>query len=464
MRSIAFLILGLLVCALLGWAVYVVLGLESTPGGDTVVPPSISGDSRAVERTSPAVEERTSTDPSQPTAKATPEPRKSEAESFAEILDAEVARLRTEAGLSGPGGKYGGRRGGRRRLRGRMRSVSVSIGDGLRWLATHQSPDGHWDCDGFMRMDATGVACDGGGIGTYDIGVTGLALLSLLGDGNTIGTGPYSSCVRKAVIWLESQQNSEGRFGNGSHFDFIYDHAIATYAMCEAYGTSRIAVVERPAQLAIDYLESRRHPQGGWRYTSGAPDSDVSITIWGLIAYRSARDFRLKIPRDALTAVATFLDFVTDPQTGRAGYSLRGEPPSRRGNGFRFPGDKTESLTAIGLFGRFFLGQNPRQVEVMKRAADTILARPIAWTPDQGNIDFYYWWFGSQAMYQMGGKYWTSWSKGLKRLPGHQRVDGNAKGSWDPVGVWGPYGGRIASTALTVLTLETYYRLTRLVR
>ena len=44
------------------------------------------------------------------------------------------------------------------------------------------------------------------------------------------------------------------------------------------------------------------------------------------------------------------------------------------------------------------------------------------------------------------------------------REDGNFKGSWDPVGAWGEDGGRVYSTAILVLTLEAYYRYTKLVR
>ena len=45
-----------------------------------------------------------------------------------------------------------------------------------------------------------------------------------------------------------------------------------------------------------------------------------------------------------------------------------------------------------------------------------------------------------------------------------QRTDGNFKGSWDPLCAWGEDGGRVYSTATLVLTLEAYYRYTKLVR
>jgi hypothetical protein len=74
----------------------------------------------------------------------------------------------------------------------------------------------------------------------------------------------------------------------------------------------------------------------------------------------------------------------------------------------------------------------------------------------------YYWYYGSYAMYQMGGRYWEKWNKAMKDtiLP-NQRTDGDLKGSWDPIGPWGWSGGRVYSTATMVLCLEVYFRYAR---
>ena len=45
-----------------------------------------------------------------------------------------------------------------------------------------------------------------------------------------------------------------------------------------------------------------------------------------------------------------------------------------------------------------------------------------------------------------------------KEILGHQRMDGDEKGSWDPIGPWGRDGGRIYSTALGVLCAEVHHR------
>ena len=88
------------------------------------------------------------------------------------------------------------------------------------------------------------------------------------------------------------------------------------------------------------------------------------------------------------------------------------------------------------------------------------------WEPGPGEkqstISFYYWYYGSHALFQHGGKDWGRWNKRLKQaLVKNQRPNGCEKGSWDPLGEWGAPGGRVYATALNALTLEVYYRYAR---
>jgi hypothetical protein len=71
----------------------------------------------------------------------------------------------------------------------------------------------------------------------------------------------------------------------------------------------------------------------------------------------------------------------------------------------------------------------------------------------------YFWYYGTLAMYQMGGRYWRAWNDKIKRMyPEHQRLSPpELHGSWDPdTAILN--GGRLFSTAMSILSLETYYR------
>jgi hypothetical protein len=99
----------------------------------------------------------------------------------------------------------------------------------------------------------------------------------------------------------------------------------------------------------------------------------------------------------------------------------------------------------------------------MRRAVDRLLANKPRWDEQAGTIDHYYWYYGSYALFQVGGRAWIEWSKALEvAVVGAQRRDGNFAGSWDPVGVWGEDGGRVYSTAMLALTVQAYYRYARL--
>jgi len=368
----------------------------------------------------------------------------------------------------GAGGRYGGRGGGKGG-RGGGKSYAEAIDAGLQWLKNHQDEDGKWDCDGFMKHDVEGEVCDGPGNAVHDVGVTGLALLAFLGDGSTMRSGPYRQVIKDGVQWLRGQQDEKGLFGTNASHDFIYDHAIAAYAMCEAFGLSNYQLLKPTAQKGVNYLESHRNPYSVWRYQPRDNDNDTSVTGWCIMAYESGEFFGLEINKDALKYSAIWLDQVSDP-TGLHGYTKAGERSSRKPGEHKtkFPVEKGEAMTAVGLFCRFFMGQDPKEKPIMNAAANLISQKPPIWDEKAGTIDHYYWYYATYALFQMGGKQWTDWQKKLEtavvKNQHRDKTKKNLYGSWDPIGVWGEDGGRVYSTAILVLTLEAYYRYSKLVR
>jgi hypothetical protein len=396
-----------------------------------------------------------------------------ESESTAKESAFDSNQWNSAVGLGGgAGGRYGGRGGGGKGGKG-GKSYATNIDAGLQWLKNHQDEDGKWDCDQFSKHDDPALeVCDGPGNATHDVGVTGLALLAFLGDGSTMRSGTYKEVVKKGVNWLRSQQDEKtGMFGMPTAHDFIYDHAIAAYAMCEAFGLSQYNTLKPYAQKGINYLEKHRNPYSVWRYQEADGENDTSVTGWAIMAYESGEFFGLTINKEALKLCATWLDSVSDP-SGRHGYSKVGEPSSRKGAEHlaRFPVEKGEGMTAVGLFCRFFMSQDPKEKPIMKAAADLILSKPPVWDTKAGTIDHYYWYYATYALFQMGGRHWTEWQKKLEsavvknqqlsKEPGKK----NLYGSWDPTCAWGEDGGRVYSTAILTLTLEAYYRYSRLVR
>jgi len=179
-----------------------------------------------------------------------------------------------------------------------------------------------------------------------------------------------------------------------------------------------------------------------------------------VFALKSAQESGLEIDTAAFGDALNWFDEMTDPTTGRVGYDSVGSPSARvPGLNDNYPPSASEAMTAVGLLCRFFLGQDPRRDEVMQRHADLLLRKLPQFSSDGSSNDMYYWYYGSYAMYQMGGKHWRAWNQAMKRaIVGSQRTSGAARGSWDPSGPWGAVGGRVYSTALMTLCLEVYYR------
>lgn len=382
-------------------------------------------------------------------------------------FDAEAFRSAdTPIGI-GPGdlGIRGGRCGGRARL-GRGRPIPQAIEIALEWLQRHQDADGKWSSAAFMKHCPTDDLCGGPGNPVNDIGITGLALLAFLGDGSSMLHGEHKDSVRRATIWLKDQQQDDGLIGTEAGRQFMYNHAIAALALIESYGLSGYHTLERYAQRATDYICKSRNPYKVWRYYPRDGDNDTSVTGWMVFALKSAKDFDLRVDEDALKYALAWFDTVTDPASGQAGYSRRGEGSSRElENRERFPPAKSEAMTATALLCRIFLGQKPAAEPILGVAADTMLKTPPVWNSDDGSVDLYYWYYASYAMFQLGGSRWRQWRKHMDRaLAGSQQKRGHLRGSWDPSCAWGHAGGRVYATALCTLCLQVYYRYNPLIR
>lgn len=365
-------------------------------------------------------------------------------------------------GSSGPAGYAGRRPGGRPRGGAGWHEHMEKA---LSWLRDHQDDDGRWDCDGFMKHDQQGAPCDGRGDALHDVGVTGLVLLAFLGDGNTLRDGPYRDVVRAGVNWLRLQQDQDtGLIGTPDSHSFIYDHTIATLALCEAQGLSQYRTLRGPAQAAVRRLQAHRNPYGVWRYQPRSGDQDMSITGWAYLALASADGFGLEVDRTSFGLIDSFIDEMTDEQA-RVGYCERGGLSSRHAGAHeqRFPAERNECMTATGLLCQM-LRKDATLDDAKRRKAELVARRQPVWENGAkgSSLDFYAWYYGTYAMYQIGGPLWETWSRSVgQAVLKHQRLDGNFAGSWDPVDAWGDDGGRVYSTAILALTLQAYYRYAR---
>ena len=327
---------------------------------------------------------------------------------------------------------------------GGSQDTETAVIAALKWLADHQSEDGRWDAGRYEAGREVMVnGHDRRGAGSRaDTGITGLALLAFLAHGNTHVKGEHPKTVQRGLEWLLSIQGADGNLaGDATVFERMYCHAMATCAISEAYAMSGDDRLAAPVRQAIGFcLNSQDKNGGGWRYQQGDP-GDTSQLGWQVMALKSAELAGIEIPTETRAGMVRFLKSVASGKSG----GLASYKPGHR---------VTHTMTAEALVCRQFLGMS-RGNPAANEAGDFVLTD----VPGENGDNVYYWYYGTLGMFQLQGKHWQTWNKALQdALLKTQRSDGDLSGSWDPDRVWGAYGGRIYSTALSTLCLEVYYR------
>jgi hypothetical protein len=339
-------------------------------------------------------------------------------------------------------------------LGGGTGETEAAVGQGLEWLALHQSPSGGWSTEGFHRhaRDKFGAGskvfvcnCSGQSVVPHDVAATALGVLPFLAAGqthkpiaNVKRERDYTKVVEAALRFLISRQDkSTGQLGND-----MYEHGLGAIALCEAYGMTADPGLRVASQRAINYIVRAQHFAGGWRYGANQP-GDTSVTGWQIMALKSGQMSGLDVPKPALDGATRFLNSVMSATTYGYGYMGAGSDPR---------------LTAVGVLCREYLGWSPRKPELQEGVA-ILKANPA-------NVkDMYYTYYAAQALHHFGGEAWRDWNTRMTATLLRARDKGadpkhpHQKGSWDPQGdQYGRDWGRVGQTALSVLTLQVYYR------
>lgn len=338
-------------------------------------------------------------------------------------------------GRAFPGMAFAGRSGATRQKMlaegGGNTASEAAVTKGLQWLVRHQKNDGRW-----VLMEATV---------SDDIAATALGLLPFLAAGQTHRPSkdgqenPYAKTVEYGLAYLRSKQKVNGSFTGARD---LYGHAIATMALCEAFGMTQDPSLRKVAQSALDYLAKAQHPVGGFRYRPGEP-GDTSVTGWCLQALKSGAMAGLSVDRQVTYKVGNFLDSVQADRGAVYGYTS--------------PGDR-RTLNAVGLLCRQYLGWGPKN-PILVAGVENLKRTP----PNRGLDDIYYYYYATQVLHFFGGEDWEkSWNPKMRDLLIDTQDNSQTKdrhGSWAPDNyLTGRGGGRLTQTSLALLTLEVYYR------
>ncbi|HXT60418.1 MAG TPA: prenyltransferase/squalene oxidase repeat-containing protein [Pirellulales bacterium] len=374
-----------------------------------------------------------------------------------------------------------------------------AVEDGLNWLARHQGEDGHWgaDClgtDPNSRCEKKAPCQETGQ--AYEIAQTGLTLLAFQAAGHyDFNSQKYSGQVAKGLDYFVQEQAPDGsivgsqnpsaeQIAAGASFQqhFMYEHAMATFALCEACAVA-IAEGKMPdpryreaAQRTVAFIERIQHDDGGWRYSVSAGEgSDCSVSGWVMLALKTAREANISVSPKTISRMVAF--FAANYADGQTSYGAAPNHPSDAMTGvgmmaIEFLEHKLDS--PIVQWGAAYLADKAdalaqpvpgfagaQMLKGFQSLPPAIAALPASFDP---SINYYLWYNCTMAMFQVGGEPWKRWNGAVRDRVISLQVQGEGceRGSWPPNDQYSGRGGRIYSTALAVLTLEVYYRFQRI--
>lgn len=298
---------------------------------------------------------------------------------------------------------------------------------------------------------ATGAITDRG----HELALTALAIMAFA----ALGIEPAEPTRRGRAmaaalefILNPRNQNDAGYFGayDGSR---MYGHGIVTLMLTEMLGMG--ATVQQNERihealkgairlvLSSQAVRKERALQGGWRYAPGSADSDLSVTIWQLMALRSAKNDGMNVPGEAIEEALGYL---------RNSFTGRRTPNGVSEGGFSYTPNQSRpsfTMTAAGLLAMQVCGQYGAPEVVA--AADWLLRNEPR--PSERYL-FYGLYYYAQGMHQVGDKHARQSSRVVSdMLLPRQRGDG----SWMAPGGEERNVGMVYTTSLAVLSLSVRY-------
>ena len=305
----------------------------------------------------------------------------------------------------------------------------------LRWMKTTQSQDGSWG-------------------GSHKVAYTGLALLAFLGHCETPTSEEFGECVTNAIFFLvDISQKNKGRMADNLQDNhWVYTHAIAAYAIAEAYTFCHqqglpMPGLEEAVQEGIQWIINNQNQSGGWDYAyeeAGGRGGDMSITAWQLQAIKAGIHTGLDF-QNVRACICKALKYCETCQAGNGGFGYAGPTPV---------GGDHFTLTGAGVL---CFQQHKGASNANARKGMRYIDKESKFDYKAGPCNLYEHYYSSQAAINNGGKSWQAYNALFRdQLLNNQNQDG----SWPKPAGEGPgaQGDPIYVTSLATLMLEVYYR------
>jgi hypothetical protein len=294
----------------------------------------------------------------------------------------------------------------------------------LRWFKKNQNPDGSW------------------GTKEASTQLTPLVILTFLGHGETPASSEFGETSRKSFIWLHKEASNNNT-----------PDPLITWAICSAYGYTRIPLLEKPAKKQLKLIIDSQQHDGSFKYNGDllfpAKKYNTVSHCLNLIALKEGYVGGLCNEKNNINVEKGLKWLIKNCfLKNKKGFSL-------------YPGDKKTSPLAIStaLFTIIsFIPKIPAMRETLVK-----LYEDVKFNWDKPGLKYPYltWYSMNKAIYNGyagHGDEWKTWSKAYSSgLVNHQ----NKEGYW-----LHPEAGKMFSekkdktiycTVLSTLMMEIWY-------
>ena len=311
--------------------------------------------------------------------------------------------------------------------------IDESVVRSLEWLSDQQKPDGSFPT-----------------VAGGQPAVTSLCVMAFASHGHLPGQGKYGKQLEKAIEYIIGCQKRSGilalecpntekiprTLNRDSSNNAVYNHAISATVLSEMYslasGTEKQGQAIEKALAAT--LTMQKWPKnydaelGGWRYlnreTTDVSQSDLSVTAWQVMFLRSAKNSGFDVPAEPLADAVKYVLGTFNPKMKTFSMFDTKRPPHGFSRGMAGAG-----ILALAHSGVHNRPENIASAEFMLRVPcvpygkDDPLKVGGDWYPDRYHYSAF---IATQAMYQMGGKYWKQhFPPTAEALVANQSPDGS---------------------------------------
>lgn len=330
--------------------------------------------------------------------------------------------------------------------------VKVSVDKALTWLLKQQQPAG------YFSEQRTDKVPQRGDIPSHSAAMTALTIMGLASVGHLPGDGtPEGEAVNRALRYIvDNVEPDENGYLGRSDRSRMYGHGIITLMLTEMLGMSPDpqldkkvrSITENAIKLIIraQQVPKSEANRGGWRYEPASSDSDISVSVWQLMALRAAKNSGIEVPKESIDNAIAYIK-----RSYRAERDSNGNLKQLEAAFSYEPygGRQTFSTTSAGLLSLQVAGQYDAP-EVLG-SSNWLLRFP----PEVNEPWFFYGcYYYAQGMYQRGGDHAAT---------ARQKTEQMLVSSQSPEGAWFPRNGNeksagpVYATSLALLSLSVYH-------